>query len=74
MSSPRFTLPGDPPPALESAYFGLSEMYAKAIYPHILGGTSSEVLASWFSRAGHPVGARTIRRYRATLTDSEGSV
>ena len=61
------TLPGTVPPALQAAYDALSPQRRAGVRAHLLGGTSSEWLADWMTRAGAPVGSRTIRRYRAWL-------
>lgn len=65
------TLPGVVPPALLASYEALSPERQAAVKAHLLGGTSSEWMANWLSRASKPVGATTIKRYRRWL---EGSV
>lgn len=68
--SDSLALPGVPPPALRDAYEAFTPHTKAALRVHLLGGTSSAILANWLSRA-RPVSARTIRRYRSSL---EGGV
>jgi hypothetical protein len=41
-----------------------------AFLTHLRGGTSATWLADWLKRAGHPVGATTIKDYRKKVRDA----
>lgn len=55
------------PPVLGEALGKLSRERREAFLPHLHGGTSAEFLSDWLGRAGVPVSATTIKRYRRTL-------
>ena len=60
-------MPGALPPVLESALAEQSTERREALVAHLLGGTSADWLSDWMARAGSPVGATTIKRYRRSL-------
>lgn len=43
-----------------------------AFLDHLHGGTSAEWLARTLKNAGHPIGATTLKSYRAAARDMEG--
>lgn len=61
-------LPGNPPPAVTKALSKYTQEYRNLILAHLRGGTSCNYLSDWLSRAGTPVGATTLKKYRRTLT------
>ena len=60
-------LPGNVPPVLVDALSRHDAERRAAFINHLLGGTSAEYLSDWLSRAGTPVGATTVKRYRRSL-------
>lgn len=52
---------------LAEAVEGLGEDRRQAILPHLYGGTSADWISDWLTRAGHPVSATTIKRWRRNL-------
>ncbi len=66
------TLPGRPGTRLTTAWAALTQERRAALLPHLLGDTSADYLASWLTRAGHPVSASTIRTYRRGLHHTRG--
>lgn len=62
--------PGLVPPVLAKALAKQDPERRQALTAHLLGGTSADYLSGWFRRAGAPVGATTIKKYRRSL-DSE---
>lgn len=60
-------LPGTPPPVLVTALGKHDAERRNAVVAHLLGNTSADYLSDWLSRAGTPVGATTIKRYRREL-------
>jgi hypothetical protein len=41
----------------------------EAFLAHVRGGTSATWLADWLTRAGHPVGATTVKDFRKKVRD-----
>jgi hypothetical protein len=60
-------LPGNPPPSVEKALSNYTHEYRTLILAHLKGGTSTNWLSDWLKRAGTPVGATTLKKYRRTL-------
>ena len=60
-------LPVGTPPKLRQAVMSLEPARREAFIEHLLGGTSADYLADWMKRAGHPVGATTIKTFRANM-------
>lgn len=49
---------------LDVALASVGQEAREAFLDHLQGGTSANWLSDWLSRAGHPVGATTIKDYR----------
>lgn len=66
MSAPRSlgALAGE---RLDSVYRALPRAAQEAFYDHLTNGTSADYLSDWCSRAGLPVGATTIKRFRRRM-------
>lgn len=60
-------LPTPMPPVLSEALGKQSPERREAFAEHFLGGTPAEYLSDWLRRAGTPVGATTIKRYRRAV-------
>lgn len=56
---------------VEAALAALGPDFREPVLEHIRGGTSAEWLADWFKRAGFPVGASSIKRYRKKVRRGE---
>ena len=61
------SLPGEVPPVLAEALSRHDAERRQAFIAHLTGGTSADYLADWLKRAGTPVGATTIKKYRRSI-------
>lgn len=59
---------GEVPPVLAEALGKHDPERRTAFIMHLDGGTSAEYLSGWLARAGTPVGATTIKKYRRSIT------
>lgn len=50
----------------------LTHEEAFAFWEHMNGGTSADWLARTLTRAGHPIGATTLKAYRQAAREMEG--
>lgn len=64
-------LPGSAPPVLAMALAKHDPERRQAFIAHLLGGTSADYLSDWLTRAGTPVAATTIKKYRSTLREDD---
>lgn len=60
-------LPGSPGKALSSVWGQLSHPERAALLPHLVGATGADWVANELTRAGHPIGATSIKNYRRAL-------
>lgn len=58
------------PPVLSDALSALPPEVSGRFIEHLRDGTSADYLADWLNRAGHPVSATTLKRYRASIQDT----
>jgi hypothetical protein len=56
---------------VETALASLGDQVREAFLAHLRGGTSAAWLADWLTRAGHPVGATTIKDYRKRVANAD---
>lgn len=49
---------------IDTALASLGDQVRDAFLAHVRGGTSAAWLADWLTRAGHPVGATTVKEFR----------
>ena len=54
---------------VETALQDLGPEASAAFMTHLRGGTSANWLSDWLTRAGHPVGATTLKDYRKKVCD-----
>lgn len=66
------TLPIEPEGRLAEVLGELNSKRREAFVGHLLGGTSADWLARTMKQGGVPIGATTIKRYRAAVRDMEG--
>lgn len=66
-------LPGTPGPTLRALCESLDPATRASVREHVLGGTSAEWLALVLTEHGHRIGATTIKRYRRSLREHQGT-
>lgn len=54
---------------VEAALVEVGEEARNAFLAHLKGGTSATWLSEWMTKAGHPMGATTIKDFRRRLKD-----